>query len=123
MATAHLVTVEGYLNSTFEPDAEYVEGRIVYRSCPKNLIAKCRVFWIERCTTSPIRLGSKYGWNRASRRIPPGHTIEFRTCALPWASLPKISSPPRRSFASKSCRLTIQQWNFAGRSKNTFHSE
>lgn len=35
MATAHLVSVEEYLHSTFEPDAEYVEGRIVHRSMPQ----------------------------------------------------------------------------------------
>jgi Uma2 family endonuclease len=35
MATTHLVPVEEYLHSTFEPAAEYVEGRIVPRSAPK----------------------------------------------------------------------------------------
>ena len=32
MSTIHLVNLEEYLHSTFEPDAEYVEGRIVRRS-------------------------------------------------------------------------------------------
>jgi Uma2 family endonuclease len=36
MATTHLVPVEEYLHSTYEPDAEYVEGRIVPRSMPKQ---------------------------------------------------------------------------------------
>lgn len=36
MATTHLVSVEEYLHSSFEPDAEYVEGRIVPRSVPQK---------------------------------------------------------------------------------------
>jgi Uma2 family endonuclease len=36
MATTHLISVEEYLHSTFEPDAEYVEGRIVPRSMPQK---------------------------------------------------------------------------------------
>lgn len=44
MATAHLVTVENYLHSTFEPDAEYVEGRIVYRSVPQKPHSKMQSF-------------------------------------------------------------------------------
>ena len=36
MATAHLVNVEEYLHSVFEPDAEYVEGRIVRRAVPQK---------------------------------------------------------------------------------------
>ncbi len=36
MPTAQLIDVEQYLHSTFEPDAEYVEGRIVPRSMPKK---------------------------------------------------------------------------------------
>ena len=44
MATAHLVTVESYLHSTFEPDAEYVEGRIVYRSVPQKPHSKMQSF-------------------------------------------------------------------------------
>jgi Uma2 family endonuclease len=40
MATSQLVSVEEYLHSTFEPDAEYVEGRIVPRPMPKKLHSK-----------------------------------------------------------------------------------
>jgi len=36
MATTQLVSVEEYLHSTFEPDAEYVEGRVVTRPMPKK---------------------------------------------------------------------------------------
>ena len=35
MATTHLVSVEEYLRTTFQPDAEYIEGRIVQRSVPQ----------------------------------------------------------------------------------------
>ena len=35
MATAQLVSVEEYLHTSFEYDAEYVEGRIVHRSLPQ----------------------------------------------------------------------------------------
>lgn len=36
MPTAQLVSVEEYLHTSFEYDAEYVEGRIVYRPMPKR---------------------------------------------------------------------------------------
>jgi Uma2 family endonuclease len=35
MTTAQLVSVEEYLHTSFEYDAEYVEGKIVYRSLPQ----------------------------------------------------------------------------------------
>jgi Uma2 family endonuclease len=36
MAATHLIGAEEYLHSTFEHDAEYVEGRIVHRSGPQR---------------------------------------------------------------------------------------
>jgi Uma2 family endonuclease len=36
MAIAHLISAEEYLHTSFEHDAEYVDGRIVYRSLPTN---------------------------------------------------------------------------------------
>jgi Uma2 family endonuclease len=36
MATAQLVSVEEYLHSVYEPDAEYVAGRIIQRSVPQK---------------------------------------------------------------------------------------
>jgi Uma2 family endonuclease len=36
MATTHLVSVEEYLRSAYEPDAEYVEERILLRSVPQK---------------------------------------------------------------------------------------
>jgi Uma2 family endonuclease len=44
MATTHLISVEEYLHSTFEPDAEYVEGRIVQRSMPKKPHSKIQSY-------------------------------------------------------------------------------
>lgn len=35
MSTAQLVSVGEYLHTSYEPDAEYVEGRIVYRAMPQ----------------------------------------------------------------------------------------
>jgi Uma2 family endonuclease len=40
MATTELVSVEEYLHSSFEYDAEYVEGRIVPRSMPQKPYSK-----------------------------------------------------------------------------------
>jgi Uma2 family endonuclease len=73
MVTAHLVNVEEYLHSTFEPDAEYVNGRIVQRSLPQKPHSKMQTFlarmlyeighplgyevWVEqriRTKTSPV---------------------------------------------------------------------
>jgi Uma2 family endonuclease len=36
MATAQLISVEAYLHTSFEYDAEYVEGRIVQRPLPQR---------------------------------------------------------------------------------------
>ncbi len=44
MATTHLVNVEEYLHSTFEPDAEYVEGRIVCRAVPQKPHSKVQTY-------------------------------------------------------------------------------
>jgi Uma2 family endonuclease len=47
MATTNLVNVEEYLHSTFEPDAEYVEGRIVYRAMPQKTHSKMQTFLVR----------------------------------------------------------------------------
>jgi Uma2 family endonuclease len=44
MATTELVSVEEYLHSTFEHDAEYVEGRIVPRSMPQKPHSKMQSY-------------------------------------------------------------------------------
>ena len=46
MATTHLISVEEYLNSTYEPDAEYVEGRIVQRALPQKPHSKIQTYLI-----------------------------------------------------------------------------
>ena len=44
MATTRVVPVAEYLHSTFEPGAEYVEGRIVLRAMPKKPHRKLQTF-------------------------------------------------------------------------------
>jgi Uma2 family endonuclease len=48
MAITELVSVEEYLHSTFEYDAEYVEGRIVPRSMPQKPHSKMQVRLVRR---------------------------------------------------------------------------
>jgi Uma2 family endonuclease len=47
MTTAQLVSVEEYLHSTFEHDAEYVEGKILPRSLPQRPHSKLQT-WFAR---------------------------------------------------------------------------
>lgn len=47
MATAQPVSVEEYLHTSFEYDAEYVEGRIVYRCLPQRHHSKLQT-WFAR---------------------------------------------------------------------------
>jgi len=47
MSATQLISVEEYLHSTFEPDAEYVEGRIVCRSVPQKPHSKLQT-WLVR---------------------------------------------------------------------------
>jgi Uma2 family endonuclease len=44
MATTDLLSVEEYLHTSFEHDAEYVEGRIVHRSEPRKPHSKMQAF-------------------------------------------------------------------------------
>jgi len=44
MPTAELVSVEEYLSSNFEPDAEYVEGRIIPRSMAQKAHSKMQSY-------------------------------------------------------------------------------
>jgi Uma2 family endonuclease len=44
MAATHLVSVEEYLHSVYEPDAEYVEGRILHRSVPEKPHSKMQSY-------------------------------------------------------------------------------
>jgi len=59
MATTHLVSVEEYLHTSFEHDAEYVEGRIVYRSVPKKPHSKMQSFLDRKLYEIGQRLGYK----------------------------------------------------------------
>ena len=79
MATTHLVSVEEYLHSTFEPDAEYVEGRIVQRSVPQKPHGKMQTYLIGTLFVRTRRKGHYEVWdaqrirtksNPARYRIP-----------------------------------------------------
>jgi Uma2 family endonuclease len=47
MAIAHLISAEEYLHTSFEHDAEYVDGRIVYRSVPQKPHSKMQRFLLS----------------------------------------------------------------------------
>ena len=57
MAVAELVTAEQYLHSSFEHDAEFVEGRIVERPVPTWEHASMQGFLIETLRVIGRRLG------------------------------------------------------------------
>lgn len=42
MSSTQLVSVDEYLHSTYEPDAEYVEGRVVLRAFPLRPCSKIK---------------------------------------------------------------------------------
>lgn len=77
MATTQLVSVEEYLHSTYEPDAEYVEGRIVPRALPKRPHSEIQTY-LSHTLYEPARaLGCKV-W--AEQRIrtrsdPPRYRV------------------------------------------------
>ena len=57
MAVAELVSVEQYLHTSFEHDAEFVEGRIVERPVPTWEHACMQGFLIEELRATGRRLG------------------------------------------------------------------
>jgi len=57
MATTELVSVEEYLHTSFEYDAEYVEGRIVPRSMPQKPHSKMQRSLISMLCTAGEPLG------------------------------------------------------------------
>jgi Uma2 family endonuclease len=59
MATTHLVSIEEYLHTSFEHDAEYVEGRIVYRPVPKKPHSRTQSFLDRTLFVIGQRLGYK----------------------------------------------------------------
>jgi Uma2 family endonuclease len=61
MATAQLISVDEYLHTSFEYDAEYVEGRIVQRPSPQK--NHCRMQGIlYSALTSEISASRVYVW-------------------------------------------------------------
>ena len=57
MAATAQVSVEEYLHSTFEHDAEYVEGRIVARSEPQKAHSKMQARLVRRLSAAGDPLG------------------------------------------------------------------
>lgn len=57
MATTELVSVEEYLHSSFEHDAEYVEGRIVPRSLPQKPHSKMQGYLLRMLCPAGDPLG------------------------------------------------------------------
>jgi Uma2 family endonuclease len=47
MTTAQLVSVDEYLHTSYEPDAEYVEGRIVHRAMPQQPHSEMQGFLVR----------------------------------------------------------------------------
>jgi Uma2 family endonuclease len=77
MATTHLVSVEEYLHSTFEPDAEYVEGRIVHRSMPQKPHSKMQSYLVWKLNETARPLGYQV-WDQQRLRTksdPPHYRI------------------------------------------------
>jgi Uma2 family endonuclease len=78
MATTQLVRVEEYLHSTFETDAEYVDGRIVARPMPEKPHSKMQGYLLRTLYEIAHPLGFEI-WveqrirtksNPASYRVP-----------------------------------------------------
>lgn len=74
MATAQLISVDEYLHTSFEHDAEYVEGRIVYRPLPTNSHSGMQGFLVYCLTTMRNELGV-WPWpeQRIQTRSDPPH--------------------------------------------------
>ena len=82
MATAHLAPVEEYL-STFEPDAEYVAGRIVHRSAPRKPHSKMQGLLFRRLYDLAHPLGYEVWIEQRICTDPDPAHYRFRTCASP----------------------------------------
>lgn len=78
MATTQLVSVEEYLHSTYEYDAEYVEGRIIYRPLPKKVHSKTQRYLLRTLDDVGRSLGFEVWpeqrirtrWEPARFRVP-----------------------------------------------------
>src|ERR1017187_7948436 len=97
MAITELVSVEEYLHSTFEHDAEYLEGRIVARSAPQKPHHGGRADRGERAAVRRYRFHGKsvvryspharrqqghQGPNPGQARVPDGRANEFPAAAV-----------------------------------------
>ena len=88
MAVAELVTAEQYLHSSFEHDAEFVEGRIVERPVPTWEHASMQGFLIETLRVIGRRLGLfavPEHLHERTRQLSLDRCFLFRIPALPKA--------------------------------------
>jgi Uma2 family endonuclease len=77
MAVTTLVSVDEYLHTTFEYDAEYVEGRIVERSMPKKPHSKMQAYLVRALYEVGSSLGYK-AWPEQRIRtqaVPPRYRV------------------------------------------------
>jgi Uma2 family endonuclease len=70
MATAHLIGAEEYLHSTFEYDAEYVDGRIVQRPMPSQTHSEMQGFLVGSFFVMREKLGIRM-WPEQRIRTQP----------------------------------------------------
>jgi Uma2 family endonuclease len=81
MATTHLVSAEDYLHSAYEPDAEYVEGRILLRSVPQNPNSKMRSYLDRTLYALAHPLGYEVWVEQRLRTKPnPAHYLVPDVC-------------------------------------------
>ena len=92
MAIANLVSVEQYLHSAFEPDAEYVEGRIVERPLPQKPHSRMQGFLLRALHEAAHPLGYEI-WveQRIRTRRNPDHYRVPDLCVT-------LGEPPENTF-------------------------
>jgi len=74
MPITTLVSVEDYLHSTFEPDAEYVEGKVILRPMPRKPHSKMQGYLVRALYQAAHPLGYEV-WpeQRVRTRRDPAH--------------------------------------------------
>jgi Uma2 family endonuclease len=106
MATKHLVSVEEYLHTSFEHDAEYVEGTIVYRPAPKKPHSKMQSFLDRKLYEIGQPLGYKV-WPEQRIRTqanPPRYRVP--DLCVTFGEPMRMSSPNLHIYALRSCLRT-----------------
>jgi Uma2 family endonuclease len=98
MAVAELISAERYLHSSFEHDAEFVEGRLVQRPMPTWEHASMQGFLIEELRIIGRRLGlfavpeQRVQTRRDRFRVPDVCVVEGKPEGEPGRRI--VTSPP-----------------------------